>query len=73
MTLSSALTAFAVLLSPVGNGWTGSSRHQASSNARRRQLRKDYQRLLSLGDHALADIGISRAEVEAALAECGRR
>ena len=71
MTLSSALTAFATLFSTVGRG-LDSSRDRAAAQARRR-ARREYRQLLSANDKLLRDVGVSRADVEVAFAECGRR
>jgi len=72
MSISSALSAFAVLVAPVGAGWAGSRRNGKAEKSRKETVR-EYQRLLSAGDHLLADIGITRADVEAAMREAGAR
>ena len=75
MTLSSALTVFATLVSTVGRG-LDSSRDRAAAQARRRarrRARREYRQLLSANDKLLRDVGVSRADVEVAFAECGRR
>jgi len=72
MPLSSALTAFAAFLIPVGLGTSGPRRRSGSDWIRRRQERREYQQLLSMDDHIFDDIGRSRAEVEAALHACSR-
>ena len=71
MTLSSALTVFATLVSTVGRG-LDSSRDRAAARARRR-ARREYRQLLSANDKLLRDVGVSRADLEVAFAECGRR
>ena len=72
MAISTALTAFAALVSPVGFGWHESRRNRVIEQARR-QARRDYQHLLSMDDHILSDIGLTRIDVEAALAASGSR
>jgi uncharacterized protein YjiS (DUF1127 family) len=73
MPLSSALTAFSAFLIPVGFGGSAPKRGSASERARRARERKEYQRLLSMGDHLMHDIGVTRTDVEAALFQLDHR